>query len=88
MKKTDPVDVVMKQVDSRGAITNRDCRQLLGISYDETIFLLGGMCKVGLLMRKGVSSGTHYVMTGMPVSEPTVSKFKDELAKRLRPRNG
>lgn len=83
MHKIDPIDAVLNYVGRHGLITNRDCRQLLDTSYDETIFVLGGMSKIGLLLRKGASSGTHYVLSGTPVSSEVLAQFREGLMKRL-----
>ena len=83
MHKIDPINVVLKYIERHGKIMNRDCRQLLDTSYDETIYFLGGMCKIGLLTRQGASSGTHYVLSGAPVSSAVIAKFKEESTKRL-----
>jgi len=83
MKILDPIDAVLRHVKKQGSITNRECRQFLALSYDQTIFLLGGLCKVGLLVRKGAASGTHYILSDSPVSLKAVSEFKEMIMKRL-----
>src|SRR5437868_5209606 len=59
---------VIAYVTANGSITNRECRKLLGISYDHAIALLGELTKIGSLERIGVSSGTRYVL-GTPSPE-------------------
>jgi predicted HTH transcriptional regulator len=62
LNTAEQVDVVREYVRSHGAITNRECRRLLGLSYDETMRLLGAMSKDGVLERVGKASGTRYVL--------------------------
>lgn len=88
MLKSDPIETVLKYVKRNGKIANRDCRQILGISYDETIFLLGGMCKSGLLERQGASSGTHYVLGREAIDSAVVRESRGRLLKSLARRSG
>lgn len=83
MNNLDPVETIIDHLKRRRLITNRECRRLLGLSYDQVIFVLGEMCKVGLLVRKGVSSGTHYVLSVSPVPAKGVSELKEKVNKRL-----
>ena len=83
MNSSDPIKAIVQHVKKHGSIRNRQCRELLGVSYDETIYILGGLCKVGLLVRKGASSGTHYVLSNSPTSPKAVAEFKDALMKRI-----
>lgn len=53
---------VIRYINMHGAITNRECRALLGISYDDAIKMLGNLTANGLLSREGVSSATRYVL--------------------------
>ena len=52
---------VLDHVEKHGSITNRECRELLDISYDHAIKLLGGLSSVGVLERTGTASGTKYI---------------------------
>ena len=81
MKNTNPVDEVLNHLEIHGSITNRDCRKLFGLSTDHAILLLGGLCKVGLLTRKGISSGTHYVLSGKKVPFRNLNRFKEDFLK-------
>jgi predicted HTH transcriptional regulator len=55
------LDTVLGYVEKHGSITNRECREILGVSYDHAIKLLGGLASTGLLKRTGSSSSTKYV---------------------------
>jgi hypothetical protein len=83
MPVTNPLNRVLEHVKRIGRITNRDCRQLLDTSYDQSVFLLGRMCSVGVLRRKGASSGTHYVLSEATVPAAALQKLDAELKKRL-----
>lgn len=54
---------IVAYVKTHGQITNRECRHLLGIRYDDAIALLGRLCQDRLLTRVGVASGTKYILT-------------------------
>lgn len=54
-------NTVLDYVDKNGSITNRECRELLGISYDHSLKLLGELAANGILLRTGASSTTKYV---------------------------
>ena len=62
---------VLRYVRARGSITNRECRTLLGISYDNAIRLLGGLAASGTLDRVGVSSATKYVIADVAARSST-----------------
>lgn len=49
-------------VEENGAITNRQCRELLGIDYDQAIYLFNHMVENGHLVRIGKTSQTRYVL--------------------------
>ena len=83
MNNLDPIDAIVNHMKKRRLITNRECRQLLDLSYDQAIFLLGEMRKVGLIVRKGVSSGTHYVLSDSPALAKGVAELKEKVIKRL-----
>lgn len=83
MAELDPIQAVLDHVTEVGRITNRDCRQLLHTSYDDTIFLLNGMCRNGLLLRRGTSSGTHYIAARLRAKSSVIEKLREEVAKRL-----
>jgi predicted HTH transcriptional regulator len=55
-------EAIKDYVVSNGKITNRECRKLLSVSYNEAIRLLGSLCDAGILIREGVFSGTKYVL--------------------------
>jgi predicted HTH transcriptional regulator len=84
MSTTDLVDSVLKHVEQSGSITNRECRKLLGLSYDKTIYLLGALCEAGILSRKGISSGTHYVLPPeVTITSGTIAELKARVSKRV-----
>lgn len=53
---------VIKYIVKNGKITNRECRALLGVSYDESIRLLNSLFERGLITRIGVAAGTKYIL--------------------------
>lgn len=83
MSMPDPVDAVVQHVKHRGSITNRECRHLLSLSYDQAIFLLGGLCELGLLSRKGASSGTHYVLSNTRIPAKAIKQFRHKMMSRF-----
>jgi predicted HTH transcriptional regulator len=83
MSTIDPMKLILQHVKRIGKITNRDCRQLLDASYDQSVFLLGRMCRVGLLVRKGTSSATHYILSEVKVPATVLDELRAELRKRM-----
>ena len=61
---------VLEYVEKNGSITNRQCRELLGIGYDQAISLFNIMIEGGELRRVGKTAGTRYVL---PKSSATTS---------------
>lgn len=59
----DYVDRIRLYVLEHGKITNRECRKLLDISYNESIRVLHNLCDLGMLERVGVGSGTKYIFS-------------------------
>jgi hypothetical protein len=57
----DYTDHIKLYVLAHDKITNRECRKLLGTSYNETIRILSRLCELGVLERIGVGSGTKYI---------------------------
>ena len=53
---------VIAYVRANGSITNRQCRVLLGIGYDQCITLFNQMIEAGELARVGKSAGVRYVL--------------------------
>jgi len=53
---------VLCYIRVNGSITNRECRQLLGIGYDEAIALFNAMVSSGELVRIGKTASTRYVL--------------------------
>ena len=53
---------VIEYVEKNGSITNRQCRELLGIGYDQAISLFNTMIEDGQLVRVGKTAGTRYVL--------------------------
>ena len=87
MSRTDPFNTIIQFVEHNGKITNRECRQLLNISYDDAIFLLGGLCKTGILLRMGTHSVTHYILSGPTVSKISLDNLREDLLKNSPRRN-
>jgi predicted HTH transcriptional regulator len=75
------VNGVIHYVQKHGSITNRECRELLDVSYDNAIRLLGGLTRVGILRRQGVSSGTKYVLGARTPSSKAVTAFTDSVGR-------
>lgn len=53
---------IVAYVKSKGSITNRECRKLLELSYDDSVRILGLLTKSEKLVREGSGSGTKYVL--------------------------
>ena len=53
---------VVGYVETHGKITNRECRQHFGISYDQATRLFNTLCASGVLQRVGVTAGTRYIL--------------------------
>jgi predicted HTH transcriptional regulator len=51
---------VIKFIRRNGSITNRQCREFLGIGYDQAINLFNYMVKSGELIREGKTSSVKY----------------------------
>lgn len=75
---------VLDYVDRRGAITNRESRELLGLSYDNAIKLLGGLSSAGVLQRTGTSSSTKYVRSSNKVSRDKLQSALLAIEKLLK----
>ena len=67
MKSTTKIEVtedikqrVIKFVKQNGFITNRQCRVLLGIGYEQAITLLNTLVESGDLIREGKTSAVKY----------------------------
>lgn len=53
---------VLKFVKSKGSITNKECRQLLDIGYDQAITLFNFMVENKKLKRVGKTSSIKYIL--------------------------
>ncbi len=53
---------VRTYLQTHKSITNREVRQLTGISYDQAISFFNEMLRAGRFERVGVYSGTRYVL--------------------------
>jgi len=53
---------VIAYVKKHGYITNRQCRDLLGLGYDQVISLFNRMVEAEELERQGKTSGIKYVL--------------------------
>lgn len=62
LEKAAMIKSVIAYIKKNDSITNRECRELLGIAYDHVIKLLGEMTQSGVLNRIGKGSGTKYVL--------------------------
>ena len=67
MKSTTTIEVnedikqkVIKFVRQNGFITNRQCRVLLGIGYEQAITLFNKLVEAGELIREGKTSSAKY----------------------------
>lgn len=83
MTNIDPIEAVVKHVEKTGRITNRECRELLNTSYDKSVFLLSGICNLGLLSRRGSSSSTHYVLSDSAPVKEGFNELRGNLLKRF-----
>ena len=55
-------DRVLGYLRLSGSITNRECRHLIGIGYDEAIALFNAMVSSGQIIRVGKTCGIRYVL--------------------------
>lgn len=65
MTRSIPLEFLLRVRDyvrEKGSITNQECRNLLGVNYDESIKIFNAMCLLGTLKRIGTTSATKYVM--------------------------
>lgn len=53
---------VLQYVKSKGSITNRQCRELLGLGYDQVIRLFNEMVTSGNLERTGKTTSVKYIL--------------------------
>jgi predicted HTH transcriptional regulator len=83
MTNIDPIEAVLEHVGKTGKITNRECRELLNTSYDKSVFLLSGICNLGLLSRRGASSSTHYVLSDSDPIKEGFDELRENLLKRF-----
>ena len=67
MKSTSIIEItddikhkVVKYLKHNGYITNRQCRELLGIGYDQVITLFNKMVAAGELIREGKTTSVKY----------------------------
>jgi len=56
------IEALRAYIRANGKISNRQCRELLGISYDEAIKLFGTLSRMGVLKRVGVTAGIRYIL--------------------------
>jgi hypothetical protein len=62
------LEMILKYVAERGSITNRECRQLTGLSYDQGIKIGSAMCTLGMLKKHGEGSVTKYILPPKKIS--------------------
>lgn len=53
---------LLRHIRAHGSVRNRECRELLGIGYDEAIALFNAMIGAGEIVRVGRTSGIRYVL--------------------------
>jgi|GEM_PF-6338805 len=53
---------VVKYVKKNGYVTNRQCRELLDLGYDQVIRLFNSMVDSGELIREGKTSSVKYIL--------------------------
>ncbi len=53
---------VIKYVKKNGSITNRQCRELLELGYDQVIRLFNSMVDSGELIREGKTTSVKYTL--------------------------
>lgn len=53
---------VVDYVSKHGSITNRDCRETIGVVYNSCIKLFGALCALGILRKLGANVSTQYVI--------------------------
>lgn len=53
---------VIQYVKKNGTITNRQCRDLLRLGYDQVITLFNNLVDSGQLIRTGKTSSVKYVL--------------------------
>lgn len=53
---------VIQFVQSNGQITNKQCRRLLDLGYDQVINLFNEMVQNGQLVREGKTSSIKYLL--------------------------
>lgn len=62
---------VMDYVVKQGSITNRECRNAIGVTYNSSIRIFGALCSLGMLRKTGESSGTKYVISNLRTVAPS-----------------
>jgi predicted HTH transcriptional regulator len=75
----DPIRAVVEYATVNGSITNRECRRLLGVSYDHSVRLLNELCTAGVLFRRGATAGTHYVLANPRLPSKTLAALKAKI---------
>lgn len=60
------LSAVVEYAKTHGSITNKQCRELLKVNYDESIKIFNALCGIGALKRTGTSSATKYVVSDKP----------------------
>lgn len=53
---------IVAYIEENGYITNRKCRALLDVGYDEAIGIFNWLVADGVLERTGSTGGTRYVI--------------------------
>lgn len=78
------IETVVRFVERNGSITNRECREILNLSYDNSIKLLGGLSRMGVLRRHGVSSATKYLLSKRRPAAKIIDAFTIEIGRLIK----
>jgi hypothetical protein len=69
MTRSLPISYLVRVIDyvkKQGSITNKQCRDLLDVNYDESIKIFTALCLISALKRTGTSSTTKYIINDKP----------------------
>lgn len=68
--KVSHLQSIVDYVSQKGSITNRECRELTGLTYDDSIKMFAALCQLGILEKVGSASATKYVLPDKRASTP------------------
>ena len=72
---TKHLELILGYVSEHGSITNREFRELTGLSYDQGIKIGAAMCMLGMLRKKGEGRATKYIAAPKKVLVPAPEGF-------------